>query len=69
MGNFLLSNSESVCKFCFRLSRIFPRKLLQFLVFVFFRLIRSIGKVKITIVKSLKPLFTRFMCHCTFLQG
>ena len=68
MGNCFLSNSESVCKFFFRLSRIFLEELLQFLVFEFFSLPRSFsaGKVKITIAKSLEPLFTRLMRHRTF---
>ena len=64
MGNCLLSNFESVCKFFFRLSRIFLQELLQFLVFEFFRLTRSfsVGKVKIPIAKSLELFFTRFIC-------
>ena len=38
MGNRLLSNIESVCKFFFYLSRIFLQELLHFLVFELFRL-------------------------------
>ena len=58
MGNSLPSNSDSVCKFFLRLSRIFFQELLQLFVFEFFRLTRSfsVGKVKITIVKFLEPL-------------
>ena len=65
MGNCLLSNCESVCKFFLVLSRIFLQELLQFLVFDFFRLTASfsVGKVKITIAKCPEQLFTRFMYH------
>ena len=68
MGNCLLNNSESLGKFFFRLSRFFLQELLQFLVFEFLRLIRSfsVGKVKVTIAKSLELLFTRFPCQRAF---
>ena len=68
MENWLLSNSESMCKFFFCLSRIFLYELLQFLVFKFFRLTStvSVGKVKITIAKFLESLFTRLMCYRIF---
>ena len=51
-----------MCKFFFCLSRIFLQELLQFFVFEFFWLARafSVGKVKITIAKSLEQLLYTF---------